>query len=111
MYNISRVDNDMSFLNHVTKFVAATKKHRVSRGVELTICPCRGCKNKLLHEDDMVNSHSIRYGFVENYTVWKFHIEPDLSVTGASEPNSSTHSSVHKRGQEHSSSTATGGEA
>ena len=89
MYNISRVDNDMSFLNHVTKFVAAAKKHRVSRGVELTICPCHGCKNKLLHEDDVVNSHSIRYGFVENYTVWKFHDEVDPSVTSASERNSS----------------------
>ena len=66
------------------KFVAAAKKHRVSRGVELTICPCRDGKNKLLHEDDVVKSHLIRYGFVENYTMWKFHGEADPSVTGAS---------------------------
>ena len=55
-------------------------------GVELIICPCRGCKNKLLHKDDVVNSHLIRYGFVENYAMWKFHGEADPSVTDASEP-------------------------
>ena len=32
-----RVGNDMSFVNHVTNFVAITKKYRVSQGVELTI--------------------------------------------------------------------------
>ena len=83
MCKISRVGNVMSFLNLITKFVAAAKKHCVSRGVELTICPCRGCKNKLLHEDDVVKSHLIHYGFVKNYTVWKFHGEVDASVTGA----------------------------
>ena len=100
----------MSFLNHVTKFIAAAKKHRVSRGVELTICPCRSFKNKLLHEDDIVKSHLIRYGFVENYTMWKFHGEADPSVIGVSERNSLTPSSVNKRGQEPSSSTATAGD-
>ena len=98
MCKISRVGNDMSFLNHMTKFFAAAKKHCVSRGVELTICLCRGCKNKLLHEDDVVKSHLIRYGFVENYTMWNFHGEAHPSVTGASEPNTSTPTSVNERG-------------
>ena len=89
----------ISFLNHVKKFVAATKKHRVSRAEELTICPCRSFKNKLLHEDDMVNSHSIRYGFVENYTMWKFHGKANASVTGASERHSSMPSLVNERGK------------
>ena len=39
--------------------------------------------------------------------MWKFHGEADPSVTGASERNSSTPSSVNERGQEPSSSTAT----
>ena len=43
-------------------------------------------------------------------TVWKFHGEADPSVTDASEPNSSTPSSVNERGQEPSSSTATTGD-
>ena len=42
--------------------------------------------------------------------MWKFHGEADPSVTGASEPNSSRHSSVNERGQEPSSSTATAGD-
>jgi len=56
-----------------------------------------------------VKSHLIRYGFTENYTVWKFHDEDDSSVIGASERNSSTPLSVNERGQEPSSSTATAG--
>ena len=40
-------------------------------------------------------------------TVWKFHGEADLSVTGASERNSLTPSSVNERGQEPSSSKVT----
>ena len=69
MYKLPRVGYDLSFLNHVTKFVAATKKYRVSRGEELTICLCRSCKNKVLHEDDMVKSHLICFHFVEIYIV------------------------------------------
>ena len=106
MYKLTRVGYDLSFLNHVTKFVSAVKKHRVSQGEELTICPCHSCNNKLLHEDDVVKSHLNRFGFVENYTLWKFHGEADPNVTGASERNSSTPSSVNERGQQPSSSTA-----
>ena len=57
MYKLPRVGNDLSFLHHVTKFIAAVKKRRVSRGEELTICPCRSGKNKLLHEDNVMQSH------------------------------------------------------
>jgi hypothetical protein len=48
MYNIPRVSNNMSFLIHVKKFVAATKKHDLSLGQDRSICPCNSCKNKLL---------------------------------------------------------------
>ena len=82
----------------------------MSRGEDLTICPCRSCKNKLPHDDDVVKYHLIRNGFVENYTMWKFHGEADPSVTGASERNSSMPSSVNERGQEPSSSIATAGD-
>ena len=100
----------MSFMHHMRNFIAAAKKHRVSLGRKRTIFPCISCQNKLLHKDDVVNSHLIRYGFVENYTMWKFHGEADPSVIGASERNSLTPLSVNKRGQEPSSSTATGGD-
>jgi len=108
MYKVLRAGNDLTFLHHVTKFVAVVKKHRTSLGREGTICPCNRCKNNLVYEDSVVKSHLIRYGFVDNYTIWKFHGEVDSSATGASERNSSmtTTSSVNERGQQPSSSTA-----
>jgi hypothetical protein len=48
MYKIPRVSNNMAFLVHVKKFVAATKNHRLCLGQERDICPCNSCKNKLL---------------------------------------------------------------
>jgi hypothetical protein len=47
MYKTPRLGTDLSFLGHVRKFVAAVKKHRLSLGRELTLCPCNSCKNKL----------------------------------------------------------------
>jgi hypothetical protein len=38
----------------------------------------------------MVQSHLVHYGFVKDYTVWKYHREGDSSATGASGGNSST---------------------
>ena len=40
MYNIPRVSNDLAFLGHVRKFIAAAKKHYVCLGQERIICPC-----------------------------------------------------------------------
>ena len=102
--------NDLTFLQYVQKFIAAAKKHRESLGWERTICPSNWCHNKLVQEDSVVQSHLIRYGFLKDYTVWKFHGEGDTSDTGASERNSlTTTSSVNERGQQPSSSTATEG--
>ena len=67
MYKTSRLHP--AFLDHVTKFIAAAKRHRLSLKQELTICPCKSCKNLLAHGDDTVKSHLIRYGFVKDYTV------------------------------------------
>jgi hypothetical protein len=103
MYKTPRLGNDLSFLGHVKKFVAAVKKHRLSLGQERTICPCNSCKNKLLQEDNVVQSHLIRYGFIKDYTVWKYHGEADPSATGASGGNSSTTltvTAVNDRGQQ-----------
>ena len=110
MDKIPRAGNDLTFLHSVIKFVAAAKKHHLSLGRERIICPCSRCQNNLLHEDSMVKSHLLRYGFIENYTIWKFHGEVDPSITGASERNSSKPLSVNGRGQQPSSSTATVGD-
>jgi hypothetical protein len=110
MYKLPRVGNDMSFLGLVRNFVAAAKKHRLRLGRERTICACNSCKNKLLQEDNVVQSHLIRHGFVKDYTVWKYHGEADSSATGASsQGNSSTTSTVNDVGQQPSSSTPAAG--
>jgi hypothetical protein len=67
MYKTSRLD--ASYLDHVTRFIAAAKRHRLRLKREHTICPCNSCKNLLAHEDNKVKSHLITYGFVKDYTV------------------------------------------
>jgi hypothetical protein len=107
MYKIPRVGADLSFLGHVRKFVAVARKHHLPLGRERTIGPCNSCKNKLLQEDDVVQSQLIRHGFVKDYTIWKYHgEEADPSATGASGENSSM---VNDGGQQPSSSTAIAG--
>jgi len=88
MYKTSRLDQ--AYLDHVTKFIAAAKRHRLSLKWEHTICSCKSCKNLLLHEDYVVKSHLVRYGFIKDYTVWKFHREAEDPSVGASGGNSST---------------------
>jgi hypothetical protein len=94
MYKTPRLDTDLSFLGHVRKFVTAAKKHRLSLGRELTLCPCNSYKNKLAQQDNVVQSHLVQYGFVKDYTVWKYHGEADPSATSASGGNSSTTSTA-----------------
>ena len=67
MYKTSRLDP--SYLEHVTKFIADVKRHRLGLKREHTVCPCKSCKNLLLHEDNVVKSHLVLYGFVKDYTV------------------------------------------
>jgi hypothetical protein len=74
MYRWSRVD-DLRYLDQVRKFVAAAKTHCESLNRTTTICSCSHCKNMRAHEDGTVQSHLVRFGFVEDYTVWTFHGE------------------------------------
>ena len=67
MYKTSRLDQ--AYLDHMTKFIAAAKRHRLSLKWEHTIGPCKSYKNLLLHENNMVKSHLVRYSFVKDYTI------------------------------------------
>jgi hypothetical protein len=59
MYKTSRLDQ--AYMDHVTKFIAPARRHRLSLKQKLTICPCKSCKNRLAHDDDTVKSHLVRY--------------------------------------------------
>jgi hypothetical protein len=56
-----------------------------------TICLYTHCKNTKGHEDTVILSHLIKFGFVKDYTVWTFHDE-SASVASSSSGggNSST---------------------
>ena len=88
MYKTSRLDQ--AYLDHVIKFIADAKRHHLSLKREHTIYPCKSCKNLLAHGDDTVKSHLVWYGFIKDYTVWKFHREAEDPSVGASGGNSST---------------------
>jgi hypothetical protein len=84
MYQTSRLD--LSYLDHVRKFVATAKKHRLSLKKPRNICPCNRCQNKLTQEDDVTWSSMVSSRI---HHVWRFHGEADPSV-GAYGGNSLT---------------------
>ena len=99
-----------SFLpGHVTKFIAAVKRHRLGLKWKHTVCSCKSCKNLLLHEDNVVKSHLARYGFVKDYTFWKFHGEAEDPSAGASGGNSSTTTTTSVNAEQQTSSAVADG--
>jgi hypothetical protein len=88
MYKTLRMD--LAFMEHVTKFIVVAKRHRLSLKKEVIICPCKSCKNLYAHKDDTVKSHLVRYSFVKDYTVWKFHGEVEDPSVGASRGGNSS---------------------
>ena len=85
MYKISRV-LDPRYLSEVRKFIVVARAHRDRSKRTTIVCPCSRCKNLTAFTNDgSVQSHLIRFGFVENYTVWSQHGESfDPSGGGAS---------------------------
>ena len=65
MYRMKRMEPQ--YLVHVRKFIVAAKAHRQSLNRMTTICMCSHCMNMRAHEDSVVQSHLIRFGFVKDY--------------------------------------------
>jgi hypothetical protein len=76
---------------------------------EYTIYLCKSCKKLLLHEDNVVKSHLVWYGFVKDYTVWKFHGEAEDPSAGASGGNLSTTTTAAVNVEQQTSSAAADG--
>jgi hypothetical protein len=79
MYQIKRMEPQ--YLVHVKKFVVAAKAHHLSLDWTTTIYPCFKCENMKAHADNKVKSHLIRFGFVNDYTVWTFHGKKTIVAT------------------------------
>ena len=63
------------FLNSVEEFVTfALGNHQYLSNGDLR-CPCKRCKNKKFHGDDVVRLHLYKHGFVEDYYYWISHGE------------------------------------
>jgi len=107
---------DLSFLVNVRKkFLPFAQKHRLSLGRDRMICPCNDYKNRLAQEDNVVQSHLLRYGFIKDpkYTLWKDHGEKDPSVIDAPGGTSSSMTStaaVNDGGQQPSAGAASAGD-
>jgi hypothetical protein len=78
MYQIKRMEPQ--YLVHV-KFVVDAKAHHLSLDWMTTIYPCFKCENMKAHADNKVKSHLIRFGFVNDYTVWTFHGKKTIVAT------------------------------
>jgi hypothetical protein len=108
--DVQDIEAGFNFLGTCHKFIAAAKRHRLSLKRELTICSCKSCKNLYALVDDKVKSHLVWYGFVNDYTVWKFHGEAeDPSVGASGGGNSSTTTTAAVNVGQQISSVAAGG--
>jgi len=87
MYGMNRVI-DPRYLVEVRKFIAAVKTQRERSKRTTTIYPCSHCKNLTAFTNDgTMQSHLIRFGFVEGYTVWTHHgerVDPSGGASGLS---------------------------
>ena len=66
------------FREEVDKFIEAAKNHvmTLTQNKDSIICPYHDCKNHIVWRDvDIIRSHLIMRGFVEDYTVWIHHGE------------------------------------
>ena len=108
MYKTSRLEQ--AYLDHVIKFIAVAKRHRLSLKWEHMLYPCKSYKNLLANGDDMVKSHLVWYGFIKDYIVWKFHGEAkDPSADAYGGGNSSTATMAAVNAEQQTSSSAAGG--
>ncbi|XP_074266925.1 uncharacterized protein LOC141590217 [Silene latifolia] len=77
------------FENGVTEFLNASFSKAV-HGNQIR-CPCKRCKNRYWLKRHEVFDHLIGFGFVENYVVWIFHGEDELSNETINEPPHENH--------------------
>ena len=105
MYKINRV-LDVRYLVEVRKFIAAAKADRERSNQTTIICPCHRCKNLTAFKDEgTVQSYLIRFGFMDDYTVWTHHGERfDPSVGAASGVSSASTATVNQDPGAHVSS-------
>ncbi|XP_070008858.1 uncharacterized protein [Nicotiana sylvestris] len=68
-----------SFITSVNKFLqfACSQRNRMSG--DNVRCPCKKCHNIKYMDVETVKLHLYQYGFVENYFLWKYQGEKDVT--------------------------------
>jgi hypothetical protein len=68
------------YIKGVDAFIDFTKKEMMDNIRENLCCPCKHCKNeKRYHVDDVLRSHLIKHGFMDDYRCWNKHGEEGLN--------------------------------
>ena len=89
MYRLKRME--LKYVVEVKTFLVIVKKHQKGLSQMTTIYLYAHCKNTKSHEDAVMLSHLIKFGFVKDYTVWTFHDESaSVASSSSGRGNSST---------------------
>ena len=76
MYNLPRMIPQ--YIQKLTTFIEAAKKHTNLCKSKEILCPCVDCDNKLAWTDIVeIRSHLVKRGFKKNYMIWTEHGELD----------------------------------
>jgi hypothetical protein len=68
------------YMDGVHAFIENPKKDMVDNGRQYLYCPCKNCKNKKRYlQEDVLKSHFIKCGFMEDYRYWNKHGEERLN--------------------------------
>jgi hypothetical protein len=68
------------YIQGVDAFIDFTKKDMLDNIRGNICCPCKHCKNeKRYHTYDVLGSHLIKHGFLEDYSCWNKHGEEGLN--------------------------------
>jgi hypothetical protein len=71
------------YIKGVDAFINFVKKDMLDNIRGNICCPCKHCKNeKRYHTDDVLRSHLIKHGFMEDYRYWNKHGEEGLNEAG-----------------------------
>jgi hypothetical protein len=76
MYNMPRPHP--SYIRNLRSFIEAANKHANLRKSKEILCSCIDCDNKIAWRDTgVIQSHLLKSGFKNNYTIWSEHGELD----------------------------------
>jgi hypothetical protein len=68
------------YIKGLDAFINFVKKYMLDNVRGNLCCPCKHCKNEKKYcIDDMLRSHLIKYGFMEDYQCWNKHGEEGLN--------------------------------